>query len=79
MKRKWIPSLLVLLALCIQRTALSAENPNHKTIVNVDGTEITVPVEVRKIGCLFGPSYEKVVLLDAEDKIVFDGDFHIYS
>lgn len=79
MKRKWIPSLLVLLALCIQGTALCAENLNHKTIVNVDGTEITVPVEVRKIGCLFGPSYEKVVLLDAEDKIVFDGDFHIYS
>ncbi len=41
------------------------------------GTEISVPVNVEKIGCLFGPSYEKVVVLGAEDKIVFDCDFHI--
>lgn len=51
----------------------------YKTITNVDGTEIQVPVTVERIGCLFGPSYEKVVVLGAEDKIVFDGDFHIYS
>ncbi len=51
----------------------------YKTIINVDGTKITVPTVVKRIGCLFGPSYERVVLLKAEDRIVFDGDFHIYS
>ena len=50
-----------------------------KVITNCDGTEVTVPEKVDKIGCLFGPSYEKVVLLGAEDKIVFDGDYHINS
>ena len=34
-----------------------------KVITNCDGTEVTVPEKVDKIGCLFGPSYEKVVLL----------------
>ena len=55
------------------------EETGYKTITNVDGTEIQVPVTVERIGCLFGPSYEKVVVLGAEDKIVFDGDFHSYS
>lgn len=60
-------------------TETAADDPVTKTITNADGTEITVPTNVEKIGCLFGPSYEKVVLLGAEDKIVFDGDYHIYS
>lgn len=50
-----------------------------KTIQNLDGTEIKVPENVEKIGAIFGPAYEKVVLLGAEDKIVFDGDFHLKS
>lgn len=49
----------------------------YKTITNLDGSEITVPVNVEKVGAIFGPSYEKIVMLGAEDKIVFDGDFHI--
>lgn len=59
--------------------SFSAQNADTgtKVIVNCDGTEVTVPEKVEKIGCLFGPSYEKVVMLGAEDKIVFDGDFHI--
>lgn len=60
-------------------TEAVTEEQAYKTITNVDGTEITVPTKVDKIGCLFGPSYEKVVVLGAEDKIVFDGDYHIYS
>ena len=53
------------------------EKPETRTFTHVNGTEITVPYDVQRIGCLFGPSYEKVVMLGAEDKIVFDGDFHI--
>lgn len=62
----------------VAETAAAADS-EAKTIKNVDGREITVPTKVEKIGCLFGPSYEKVVVLGAEDKVVFDGDFHIYS
>ncbi len=47
-----------------------------RTVTNLDGSEITVPKEVNKVAALFGPSYEKVVLLGAEDKIVACGDFH---
>ena len=60
-------------------SSTSTGNDGYKTITNVDGTELQVPETVERIGCLFGPSYEKVVVLGAEDKIVFDGDFHIYS
>ena len=56
-----------------------AKGKETKTIVNLDGTELTVPTKVERIGAIFGPSYEKVVMLGAEDKIVFDGDFHINS
>jgi iron complex transport system substrate-binding protein len=54
-----------------------ASAPASKTITNVDGTPIEVPVNVERVAAIFGPSYEKVVLLGAEDKIVCDGDFHI--
>ncbi len=55
----------------------SAEGDGYKTVTNLDSTELTVPVDVEKVGAIFGPAYEKIVMLGAEDKIVFDGDFHI--
>jgi iron complex transport system substrate-binding protein len=48
-----------------------------KEIKNLDGISIIVPDKVEKVAALFGPSYEKVFLLGAEDKIIADGDFHI--
>lgn len=48
-----------------------------RTITNLDGSTIKVPAEAQRVACLFGPSYEKVVLLGCEDKIIADGDFHI--
>ncbi|RPI73581.1 MAG: hypothetical protein EHM45_20620, partial [Desulfobacteraceae bacterium] len=44
--------------------------------VNTDGTVIQVPVTVNKVAALHGFSYEKIVLLGAEDKIVVCGDYH---
>lgn len=55
----------------------TASAPQMKTITNVNGTTIEVPLDVQRVGAIFGPAYEKVVLLGAEDKIVCDGDFHI--
>lgn len=76
-------ALPLLLALCVLLSLLAGcgktpeKQPETRTFTHVNGTEITVPYNVQRIGCLFGPSYEKVVMLGAEDKIVFDGDFHI--
>lgn len=53
--------------------------PATRTVTNIDGTNITVPGEVKRVVTTFGPAYEKVFMLGAEDKIVADGDFHINS
>jgi len=45
-----------------------------RTVTNLDGSVITVPAEVNRIATVFGPAYEKVVVLGAEDKIIADGD-----
>ena len=85
MKRKslrFISMMLVLMMIfsfsgCGKTTSDETKEDAYKTITNLDGTELSVPAKVEKIGAIFGPSYEKIVMLGAEDKIVFDGDFHI--
>ena len=47
-----------------------------KIVTNLDGTKIEVPTNVERVAALFGPSYEKLYILNAEDKIVAAGDFH---
>lgn len=58
------------------RTA-SADGKATRTVTNVDGSEIEVPEVVDKVAAIFGPSYEKIVAVGAEDRIICDGDFHI--
>ncbi len=53
--------------------------PTTKQVENLDGTMLTVPTKVERIAPLFGPSYEKVVMLGAEDRVVCNGDFHVNS
>jgi iron complex transport system substrate-binding protein len=55
----------------------SKTSAGTRTITLLDGSSITVPAEAKRVACLFGPAYEKVVLLGSEDKIIADGDFHI--
>lgn len=56
----------------------AAPNTNApRTVSNLDGSVVTVPAEVNRVAAIFGPAYEKLVVLGAEDKIVADGDFHI--
>ncbi|PWR71277.1 ABC transporter substrate-binding protein [Methanospirillum lacunae] len=45
-------------------------------ISSASASTVEVPKDVNKIGCLFGPSYEKVVILGAEDKITMASDSH---
>ncbi len=47
-----------------------------KQLTLLDGKVITLPDETRKVACLFGPSFEKVFLLGAIEKIVLCSEFH---
>jgi iron complex transport system substrate-binding protein len=58
-------------------TQTSTAQAANRTITNLDGSTIEVPAEAKRVACLFGPSYEKVVLLGGEDRIIADGDYHI--
>lgn len=46
-----------------------------KTITNIDGSEMQVPQEApERIAAVYGPSYEALVVLGAEDRIVLCSD-----
>lgn len=93
MLKKITAAILVTLLLCISITGCGGQKVTStapkvetnsstytnasRTVTNLDGSVITVPVEVNRIATVFGPAYEKVVVLGAEDKIIADGDFHI--
>lgn len=51
--------------------------PEKRTVTNLDGKTIEVPGEVTSVAAIFGPSYERIVAVGAEDAITCDGDFHI--
>jgi len=52
------------------------ETPKMREIMNGDGTALQVPYKVERVAALFGPSYEKVMMLGAEDKIVACSNSH---
>ncbi len=47
-----------------------------KSIKNIDGKVIEIESKVQRVAALYTPSYEKIYLLDAEDKIVLCADLH---
>lgn len=60
---------LILLTACTE--AAPAET---KTITQIDGTAIEVPLQSERLAAVYGPSYEALVVLGAEDKIVVRAD-----
>lgn len=54
----------------------SPPNKPTKTVTLADGSQVTVQQKVERIAALFGPSYEKLVVLGAENKIVCASDTH---
>ena len=88
MKKTGFPILFVALIFAI--IVVFAINSNHteaitqnlhvastgltRNVTNLDGTIFTVPANITRIGCLKGPSYEKVVILGAEDKVILTSD-----
>lgn len=59
------------------KAAQGGINEGGRTVTNLDGSLLNVPEKVNRVAALFGPSYEKVFMLGAEDKIIADGDFHL--
>lgn len=47
-----------------------------RTVTLPDGSQVTVPQKVERVATINGPAYEKLVVLDAEDKIVCVADSH---
>lgn len=50
------------------------ETADSKNITNIDGTKLQVPKKPEKIAAVYGPAYEAMVVLGAEDKIVLCAD-----
>lgn len=78
MKNKYTKLILSLVTVAILITGLfgctsQATRATTRTVTNADGTTIVVPAEVERVAALYGPSYEKIVLLGGEDKIVMRG------
>lgn len=56
-----------------------AETVSMKTITDLKGNEIQVPEKIDKIATVYGPSYESMVVLGAEDKIVVCADVQVQT
>ena len=46
------------------------------TVTDMAGRTVAVPTSINNILALYGPAYEKIVILNAEDKIGMCADFH---
>lgn len=90
MLKRITAAILVILLLWISLTGCASQQTNlpfspsagqdtigPRTVTNLDGSIIIVPSEGNRVAAVFGPAYEKLVVLGAEDKIIADGDFHI--
>lgn len=71
--------LFVILSLCLLTAVLlcgcqEGKVENSKTVVHIDGTEWQVPESAERIGAVYGPAYEAMVVLGAEDRVVVCSD-----
>jgi iron complex transport system substrate-binding protein len=49
--------------------ALNADTRTNQTITDLSGRSIDIPSDVERVAALVGPSYEKIFLLGAQDKM----------
>ncbi|MNM14290.1 putative siderophore-binding lipoprotein YfiY precursor [compost metagenome] len=72
--------IMLMLAACLL-LAVSAgcggSRAEQRTITNIKGQELKVPVEAKRITAVYGPSYEILVMLGAEDRIVACSDVQV--
>lgn len=55
-------------------SAVTDGTETTKTIYGLDGSKLNVPVDPQRIAAVYGPSYEALVVLGQEDKIVVCSD-----
>ncbi|WP_052410368.1 ABC transporter substrate-binding protein [Paenibacillus durus] len=70
----------LILAACLLSLAAAGcadSRPETRTIENMKGQSITVPVEAKRIAAVYGPSYETLVMLGAEERIVACSDVQV--
>ncbi len=73
MKKK----LTLLFCLCFVLLAAgcgNSERTEKHIIYNIDGTEIQVPADPQRVAAVYGPAYEAMVVLGAEDRVVVCAD-----
>jgi iron complex transport system substrate-binding protein len=66
---------------CTQQgsTANATPTPSpvqYKNVTDMAGRTVTLPAELKAVVPIYGPGYEKIVMLGAEDKIVMCADYH---
>ncbi|HWQ66469.1 MAG TPA: ABC transporter substrate-binding protein [Methanospirillum sp.] len=55
---------------------MGLNSSGYNTVTDIAGREVTLPANINNILALYGPAYEKIVILDAEDKIAMGADYH---
>lgn len=74
MNTRWLIALGSLLAPALLAAGSGGdtvvEETEARTIVDPSGRQVSLPAEVKRIGCLTGASYEKAFLVGAADKVV---------
>ena len=67
--RKILTLIGIILLFGMMIPALTADNQTNKTVTDLAGRTVEIPTDVQRVAALVGPSYEKIFLLGAQDKI----------
>lgn len=67
--RKILTLIGIILLFGMMIPALTADNQTNKTVTDLAGRTVEIPTDVQCVAALVGPSYEKIFLLGAQDKI----------
>ena len=76
--------LILLLLFCMtagvanadQSSGTAISSSGKHSVTDMAGRTVDLPSDVNQVMALYGPAYEKLVILDAEDKIAIGADFH---
>ncbi|MFH0967994.1 MAG: hypothetical protein V1862_09965, partial [Methanobacteriota archaeon] len=60
----------------VSESGISLNSSGYNTVTDIAGREVTLPANINNVLALYGPAYEKIVILGAEDKIAMCADYH---
>jgi iron complex transport system substrate-binding protein len=67
---------IIILITCVAGCSKTETTPAANTVTDLQGRTVTFNAPVKNIVVLYGPGYEKLVMLGAESLITACGDFH---